>query len=401
MKKIKFLSILLVLSLLTACSKDSSEANSTSDNSSGNGEVNTEGMVWFPKSAKGTCGDVLVAGIETEFDGEKLIYKYNIYSEDGRTSYYGFDLYYKDGSITDFYDSYKSLYSDDSELNKITMEYDEETDTVTVSEYSDDGTKIDYIDTYKYTFDAEGRVATKTVTFSEYCKNEDGEWYYDEYDPSVYTFEYVDNGYNIIYNYNSWDVYVDGESVEAIKRETIFVPYDKTQNHVKTIAYYDAATGDLIYPDTDEWYDIYHDNSAKSVFTFNNAGYLTDLQTHFSDGTTQAVDLNYDCEFTDSGQVSSYVEYNDDGSEYISGEITYDDNGNISNIVMVTEDGTYTMDIEWMLIPDYLFDFCSIYYENEIFSYAELIEDIIPERVYVDTIDYFYTKDMLLELYNK
>ncbi|MGN0375751.1 MAG: hypothetical protein ACI4EN_09665 [Butyrivibrio sp.] len=407
MKKIKFLSLMfLVCMLLTACQQGNIHENPIGtpeeNGSTGEGEtVDTSGMVWFPKSAKGTSEDgTVLAGIETEFDNSKLIYKYLMYSGT-RTRYYGFEAGYENDKVTKYFEltGNKSEDGETQDKTEKVIEYVESENTLYEKEINPETGDLKRYYKYVFTFDDEGKVAEKAVTYVSFYYDENNELIQsEEKDTYVYKYEYTDDGYNIIYNYKPWDMNLaNGETAECSKQEITFIPFDKTKNYTTTILYY-LPDGTIATLAEDEWHDVLCDNSQKTEYVYNSQGYLIEQYAYLADGTKKSIDFNWECEFNEAGNVKNYIEYDSEGKICSKAEYTYDENGNISNIVMELEGQKLNVEIEWMLVPKCIDDVNQMLYGNYLYSISELIEDIIPENAWIDFKDTYYTKEMFNSL---
>ena len=402
MRRIKLVSLIMVGCLLfTACKQS---GNGEEQAKKPKEEQNAEGMVWFPKSAKATTEDgTVMASIETELKDGKLLYKYIMnYPDQNRQSYYGFEIEYADDEVTKYYELRGNVFSDREDVRKTekVVEYDENDNVLFVNDINSENGKIGYSREHRYSFDSEGKVVEIAKTYVEYNYNEDGEFLGGSGDDEIdlYKFEYVEDGYYISYDYQPWDmILVSGEEVECVKREKTFIPYDKTKGHNKVITYH-LANGELATLAKDEWYDVYCDNSQKTEFVYNNKGYLTEVYSYLADGSKVAQDLLWECEFNDVNNVKNYTEYDEDGNLVAKGEITYDDNENISNIVMEIDGQKCNVEIEWMQVPSCLDEVNQFIYGHDKYAISELIEDIIPETDVIDLQNTYYTKEMLEEL---
>lgn len=412
MKKIKLLSLMLVTCMFfTACQasdgkvgSETIQKNSNNDNTGNNsddGNVDTSNMVWFPKSAKGTSEDgTLQAAIETEFDNSKLVYKYIMYSNT-RERYYGFEIGYDNDKVLNYYDLTGSKDEDgeDNEKTEVVIEYIESEDALYVKEINTETGDLESYDKYVYKFDDEGRVIERSYTYCYYYYNEYNELVEDLSDNTyTYKFEYVDDGYNIIYNYNPWEMELaNGELAECYKQEIFFIPYDKTKGTTETIIYY-LSDGTVATLAQDGRHGVLCDNSQKTEYIYNNKGYLVEQYAYLADGTKKAIDFEWECEFNSDGNVQSFSIHEGNGNSEAKGVYTYDSNGNISKLELEFDGKKYTVEFEWMLIPKCLDDVNQMRYGNALYSISELIEDVVPEFGGIDLKDTYYTKEMLKNL---
>jgi len=410
MKKMKLLSLMLVICMLfTACqsSEDKESAaindstgseNSNSNSDSGN---STENMVWFPKSAKGVDanGEVL-ATIETEFDDSKLVYKYIMHSGDEQR-YYGFEAQYANDEVTKYYELRGDRTGEEENLRKIetVVEFNETENTLYMKEFNEETGDIKSYYQYVFEFDNEGKITKKTRTYHSFYYDDNNELVErEDNEVDVFKYEYLSDGYNVVYDYQPWEMNLaSGEEAECTKRETDFIPYDNSKNSTKTITYH-LSDGSLAALEQDEWYDVLCDNSQKTEYVYNNKGYMIEAYSHLADGTKKSVDLPWECEFTDIGNVKKFVGYDDEGNPETKGDFTYDENGNITNIVMEFDGEKLNVEIEWMLVPKCIDTVNQMIYGDDLYAISELVEDAIPETNTISLQDTYYTKEMLEKL---
>ena len=410
MRKMKLVSLLLAgCMVFTACSKsDDSDKKQAADANVGENndgsDIATEGMVWFPKSAKAVSEDgTVLASIETEYDDGKLVYKYVMnYPDYNMERYYGFEIEYDKDSITKYYELRGNRNSEKDTVTKTEMviEYTEGDDVLYVNDMSSEYDRISVSREHRYTFDSDGKVIERNVAYVEYSYDEDGQLTDSRGDDDVntYKYEYVTDGYYVIYDYEPWDMLLaTGEEVECTKRETTFIPYDKTKGHTKVITYH-LANGDVATLAEDEWYDVYCDNSQKTEAIYNNKGYLIEINSYLADGSKVTQDLPWKCEYNDANNVKNYIGYDEDGNVTSKGDFTYDKNGNITAVEIEYEGEKVSVEIEWMQVPECIDTVNQLIYGHDKYAISELIEEVIPETDVIDLQDTYYTRDMLEEL---
>lgn len=188
-----------------------------------------------------------------------------------------------------------------------------------------------------------------------------------------------------------------GETAECFKRETTFIPYDKTKDHTKTIVYY-LSDGTVATLAKDDGHGVLCDNSQKTEYVYNSEGYMIERYSYLADGTKKAIDLEWECEYNAAKNVKNYIEYDQEGNVSAKGEFTYDENGNISNLTLELEGKKYNVEIEWMLVPKCIDDVNQMIYGNDLYAISELVEDVIPETDIINLQDTYYTEEMLKSL---
>ena len=423
MKKLRLLSLMLIVCMLfTACQASGGKENNVNGNVAGNVGENqdsdnsengddketgesTENMIWFPKSA--TCssedGNTNVK-IETTLEDGKLIYHYISY---GVNTFYnveyentmGFEVEFDDNSITAMYDIRE--YASGIEKTQIVLEYDEANNVYIEKEVDVETGEYGGYTKYEVTFDDEGKVLTRTDTYIERNKP-DGEWVEEAYDPSITKFEYAEDGYYVIDEWNPTEyTLASGEEADCIKRMKKFIPYDSSQNYVEQITFHLTDGTQVCVSGYDDFYDIYADNTKMTEYIYNSKGYLIEGKSHLGDGQIVPIDFGntFEATYDETGNILTYVYYYD-GEVDKKGTYTYDENGNLTHIEMYFDEMNYVADIEWMLVPDVLVANRMFPYGDSFYAISELIEDTIPERFWTDRANYVYTKEDLASILN-
>lgn len=407
MKKIKLLWLILVVCVFCSACNGTGGNSSGEDNTDTPGKENTDtsgkentdtsGMVWFPKSARCTSEDgTLLAAIETELDDSKLVYKYIMYSETSE-KYYGFEVGYDGDKVTKYYTLYGR--NGNHQKEEITIEYAASENTLYVKTYDSETGDPDYCEKYEYRFDDEGKVTERTYSFITYRHDENNQLVERVDDtPTVRKYEYVDGGYNITWENDSIKRELPNEErVACVMRHTTFIPYDLTKNHTVSVTYYlEDGTVAALAEDKDCY--ILCEGSGKAEYVYNSAGYLIEQYAYMADGTKKSIDLEWECQYNEAGNVQSYTEYDEEGNVRKKADYTFDDNGNISGMTIESGGEKYTAEIEWMMIPKCLDDVNRLMYGEDVYAIAELIEEAIPESDMIGLKDAYYTKDMLEDL---
>ncbi len=162
----------------------------------------------------------------------------------------------------------------------------------------------------------------------------------------------------------------NGDEFNCFRRCKVFVPSDVSKGYT-TVVTYEA--------------------------TWNEQGYYLNEVVKLQDGTEDILENGYTVSYNDDGAVVSYEELTQEGELIVRGNISYDDYGNVVKIELENEDGKYIVDIEYMLVPEYLMEQYNIIHTYKFALISELIENVIPRIISVTAIDELYTKEMLLK----
>lgn len=405
MRKCKMLLVMIAICMfLSACQKGNDTSNSENTNMT-NGESGVEsdaegemeGLVWFPKSAKAYFEDgTLKAAIETELSDSTLTYRYVTYSKMGDDivgRYNGFEIEYENDVISK-YREIRGIQSGDEVTNhtgiEMAIEYDDSTDTIYVKELDAETGEVEYAKAVSFKFDADGKVIERVSNF--YYYDDQGNAVTQNNSTEVYTYEYSESGYYITNSYIVEDKKLtSGNAEECIKEETTFIPFDKDKEHTVTTAYYTKSGEIAILAETND-YDTFCQNNVKTEFVYNNKGYLIEIKSHLVDETVVIQDIGSISTFDDDGNILSYVEKD---AENINGEFIYDKNGNISKLTMGVDGQKYTVEIEWMLVPECIDIANQINYGSDKYAIASLIKNAIPKNDFYDIKELCYTREMI------
>ncbi|MBP3339668.1 MAG: hypothetical protein J6L69_09725 [Lachnospiraceae bacterium] len=415
MKKMKLLSLMLVVCMLfTACQssedKESAAINDSTGSENSNSNLDsgnsTENMVWFPKSGKCSSEDGNTnVRLETTLEDGKLIYHYISYgvNEKWGNEYentMGFEIEFDDKSATAFYDLRQ--YYDGIEKTKLVFEYDETNNCYNEKDIDVETGEYSSYNKYEYVFDDEGKIVSKTSTWME-GRLVDDKWVYEPGNTSYETlFEYTEDGYYVITGWGTRTyTLANGEKAECTKRIKKFIPYDTTKNYYEYITFHLPDGNQVCVNGYDDFDGVYADNTKMTEFVYNSEGYLIEAKAHLGDGSVQDIVFENKTEVTydDAGNVLTYVRYYE-GEVSEKGTYTYDEHGNLTHVEMILDGEKYEGDIEWMLVPDYLAANKMFPYGDGYYAISELIEDAIPERFFTDRENYVITKDALSAIVN-
>lgn len=356
MKKIGSILLLLAMALsLAACGAKGPDA-------AGGGE---EGKaIWFPEKATvtredGTQFDLIVCRLE----GDTLTARYSW--PDGRDN--GFDPYYefsftlKDGFVSRR--TMESAYrADEVERVESEVTYDAAAGKILFQSTASDGSAVPGPESFAFTFDDQGRVASLTVHSKGYSGNEAD---------TLYTYAYGAESYTV-----SNDLENRGSDGEISYREHTVWTIANDHSSMEKVTDIEPVTAALTI-EVKEGGEYVEKEVARIRRVYNAQGYLTEETTTLADGTTgrdgrQGVGAG---EFDADGRIVSFAYTKTDGTIGRQAKYSYDENGNLSQFSLTMDGETQTVAISWMKIPEGLARAGELFQGGSAFILSEMIEE--------------------------
>lgn len=356
MKKIGSILLLLAMALsLAACGAKGPDA-------AGGGE---EGKaIWFPEKATvtredGTQFDLIVCRLE----GDTLTARYSW--PDGRDN--GFDPYYefsftlKDGFVSRR--TMESAYrADEVERVESEVTYDAAAGKILFQSTASDGSAAPGPESFAFTFDDQGRVASLTVHSKGYSGNEVD---------TLYTYAYGAKSYTV-----SNDLENRGSDGEISYRQHTVWTIANDHSSMEEVTDIEPVTAALTI-EVKEGGEFVEKEVARIRRVYNAQGYLTEETTTLADGTTgrdgrRGVGAG---EFDADGRIVSFSYTKTDGTIGRQAKYSYDENGNLSQFSLTMDGETQTVAISWMKIPEGLARAGELFQGGSAFILSEMIEE--------------------------
>lgn len=357
MKKIGSILLLLAMALsLAACG---AKGPGTTGGGAEEGKA-----IWFPEKATvtredGTQFDLIVCRLE----GDTLTARYSW--PDGRDN--GFDPYYefsftlKDGFVSRR--TMESAYrADEVERVESEVTYDAAAGKILFQSTASDGSAVPGPESFAFTFDDQGRVASLTVHSKGYSGNEAD---------TLYTYAYGAESYTV-----SSDLENRGSDGEVSYREHTVWTIANDRSSMEEVSDFEKVTAALTM-EVKENGEFMEKEVARIRRVYNAQGYLTEETTTFTDGTTgrdgrRGVGAG---EFDADGRIVSFAYTKTDGTIGRQAKYSYDENGNLSQFSLTMDGETQTVAISWMKIPEGLARAGELFQGGSAFILSEMIEE--------------------------
>lgn len=357
MKKIGSILLLLAMALsLAACG---AKGPGTAGGGAEEGKA-----IWFPEKATvtredGTQFDLIVCRLE----GDTLTARYSW--PDGRDN--GFDPYYefsftlKDGFVSRR--TMESAYrADEVERVESEVAYDAAAGKILLQSTASDGSAVPGPESFAFTFDDQGRVASLTVHSRGYSGNEAD---------TLYTYAYGEKSYTV-----SSDLENRGGDGEVSYREHTVWTIANDRSSMEEVSDFEPVTAALTM-EVKENGEYVEKEVARIRRVYNAQGYLTEETTTLADGTTgrdgrRGVGAG---EFDADGRIVSFSYTKTDGTIGRQAKYSYDENGNLSQFSLTMDGETQTVAISWMKIPEGLARAGELFQGGSAFILSEMIEE--------------------------
>ena len=357
MKKIGSILLLLAMALsLAACG---AKGPGTTGGGAEEGKA-----IWFPEKATvtredGTQFDLIVCRLE----GDTLTARYSW--PDGRDN--GFDPYYefsftlKDGFVSRR--TMESAYrADEVERVESEVTYDAAAGKILLRSTASDGSAVPGPESFAFTFDDQGRVASLTVHSKGYSGNEAD---------TLYTYAYGAESYTV-----SSDLENRGGDGEVSYREHTVWTIANDRSSMEEVSDFEKVTAALTM-EVKEGGEFVEKEVARIRRVYNAQGYLTEETTTLADGTTgrdgrRGVGAG---EFDADGRIVSFAYTKTDGTIGREAKYSYDENGNMSRFELTMDGETQTVAISWMKIPEGLARAGKLFQGGSAFILSEMIEE--------------------------
>lgn len=357
MKKIGSILLLLAMALsLAACG---AKGPGTTGGGAEEGKA-----IWFPEKATvtredGTQFDLIVCRLE----GDTLTARYSW--PDGRDN--GFDPYYefsftlKDGFVSRR--TMESAYrADEVERVESEVTYDAAAGKILFQSTASDGSAVPGPESFAFTFDDQGRVASLTVHSKGYSGNEAD---------TLYTYAYGAESYTV-----SNDLENRGGDGEVSYREHTVWTIANDRSSMEEVSDIEPVTAALTI-EVKENGEYVEKEVARIRRVYNAQGYLTEETTTLADGTTgrdgrRGVGAG---EFDADGRIVSFSYTKTDGTIGRQAKYSYDENGNLSQFSLTMDGETQTVAISWMKIPEGLARAGELFQGGSAFILSEMIEE--------------------------
>lgn len=357
MKKIGSILLLLAMALsLAACG---AKGPGTTGGGAEEGKA-----IWFPEKATvtredGTQFDLIVCRLE----GDTLTARYSW--PDGRDN--GFDPYYefsftlKDGFVSRR--TMESAYrADEVERVESEVTYDAAAGKILLRSTASDGSAVPGPESFAFTFDDQGRVASLTVHSKGYSGNEAD---------TLYTYAYGAESYTV-----SSDLENRGGDGEVSYREHTVWTIANDRSSMEEVSDFEKVTAALTM-EVKEGGEFVEKEVARIRRVYNAQGYLTEETTTLADGTTgrdgrRGVGAG---KFDADGRIVSFAYTKTDGTIGRQAKYSYDENGNLSQFSLTMDGETQTVAISWMKIPEGLARAGELFQGGSAFILSEMIEE--------------------------
>ncbi len=358
MKKIGSVLLLLAMALsLAACGAKGPDKTG--------GEAPKEEASWFPEKATvtqadGTQFDLIVCRLE----GDTLTARYSW--PDGRDN--GFDPYYdfsftlKDGFVSRR--TMESAYrADEVERVESEIAYDAAAGKILLQSTASDGSAVPGPESFAFTFDDQGRVASLTVHSKGYSGNEVD---------TLYTYAYGAESYTVSSDLENRGT---GDGEISYREHTVWT-IANDHSSMEEVTDIEPVTAALTI-EVKEGGEYVEKEVARIRRVSNAQGYLTEETTTLADGTTgrdgrQGVGAG---EFDADGRIVSFAYTKIDGTIGREAKYSYDENGNMSRFELTMDGETQMVAISWMKIPEGLARAGELFQGGSAFILSEMIEE--------------------------
>lgn len=356
MKRIGLILLVLAMVLsLVACGEKEPEAA---------GETGNGNAAWFPEKATvtqedGTQFDLIVCSLE----GDTLTARYSW--PDGWDNdfdpYYEFTFTLKDGFVS-HRTVERSFWADEAKRVESDILYDAANGKILLRNTTSDGSNAEGPESFAFTFDDQGRVASLTVHSKSYGG--------DEVD-TLYTYAYGAESYTV-----SSDLENRGTDGEISYKEHTVWTIANDHSSMEEVTDFEKVTAAPTI-DVKEDGNYVEKEVARTRRVSNVQGYLTEETMTLADGTTgrderQGVGAG---EFDADGRIASFTYTSTDGTINREATYTYDENGNLSQFSLTMDGETQTVTISWMEIPDGLAKASELLQGGSTFILSEMIEE--------------------------